>query len=410
MNHIPIDPRADRGRRAWLPCPNCNHGQDCSSCRNKRSCQTHWQYLLKNAGTRVSLQCPTCAHRWSVDTARMYARKPSVVETIPLDCRANHLVTSPHGDRTYATTAKSVNVIDRAQRVVASIPIEVDAKNTMVSPDGSRLYVMGYDGSTSIIDTVDYKVTNVSRDSSTAEVVSPEDNYVYVAHNQGRNCWISAMADDGTTATVVPVDSYAGALALSPDGSRLYVASSKPVFKQKHGHGSISLIDTGTFTVIAVMAMQFCPDTITIGQDGSQLYATHYNKNAISVIELASRSQTVIKLDDAPLDIAVSPDGARMYVTNLHTLSRIDTVTRHVESVPACALPRQLRISADGTRAYVTDFLHDSVWVLDPADKSIVTKVDLDRKPGVLALSADNEFLYVADHLSPTLTVIALSS
>ena len=66
MNHLPIDPDADSRRRAGLPCPNCNRGRDCSQCRNN-DCQTHWQYLLKNAGTRVSLQCPICAHLWTVD-------------------------------------------------------------------------------------------------------------------------------------------------------------------------------------------------------------------------------------------------------------------------------------------------------------------------------------------------------
>ncbi len=66
MNHLPIDPDADSRRRAGLPCPNGNRGRDCSQCRNN-DCQTHWQYLLKNAGTRVSLQCPICAHLWTVD-------------------------------------------------------------------------------------------------------------------------------------------------------------------------------------------------------------------------------------------------------------------------------------------------------------------------------------------------------
>ncbi len=39
-----------------------------------------------------------------------------------------------------------------------------------------------------------------------------------------------------------------------------------------------------------------------------------------------------------------------------------------------------------------------------------MTTVDLGRNPEALALSADEEFLYVADHLDPTLTVISLAS
>ena len=218
------------------------------------------------------------------------------------------------------------------------------------------------------------------------------------------------MSDDGTTATAVPVDSYASALTLSPDGSRLYVASSRPRSTRQRHHGSISVIDTATFTLIDVIAMQFSPDTIIVSPDGSRVYATHYHKNAVSAIELASHSHTLIGLDDAPLDVAVSPDGEQVYVTNLHSLALIDTATNVAESLPIGDLPRHLHISRDGKQAYVTDFGHHSVWVLDPVDKTIITMVDLGRDPETLALSADEEFLYVADHLAPTLTVISLAS
>lgn len=410
MNHLPIDPGADRSRRAWLPCPNCNHGHDCPHCQNNHNCQTHWQYLLNNTGTRVSLQCPTCAHLWKVDTAQMRRRERDVVTTIPLGCHAHHIVVSPDGNHVYATAAKSVNVIDRAHRVVASIPVDVDPKRTTVSPDGSRVYVTGDDGSISIINAVDYTVTTVSGDASAAEVVSPADNCVYLAHNQGRNCWVSAMSKEGTTAAVVAVDSYASALTLSPDGGRLYVASSKPRSNRQRGHGSISVIDTATFTLIDVIAMQFSPDRIIASPDGSEVYASHYNNNAISAIELATHSHTLIGLDDAPLDVAVSPGGDQLFVTNLHSLALIDTATKVVESVPAGDLPRHLHISGDGTQAYVTDFRHNCVWVLDTLNKTIITTVGLGRNPEALALSANEEFLYVADYLTPTLTVFSLAS
>jgi len=299
-------------------------------------------------------------------------------------------------------------VIDRAHRIVATIPVDVDAKSTMVSHHGSLVYVTGYDGSIAIFDAVDHTVRTVERDASTAQVVSPEDGYVYSAHNQGRNCWVSAMGVDGTTAAVVPVDSYASALALSPDGGRLYVASSKPQSHQLRGHGSISIIDTATFTLIEVIAMQSAPDDVSVSPDGSTLYATHYHKNAISAIALESLCRRMIRLDDAPIDVVASPDGAHVYVTNLHSVALIDTATYGAESVPTGKLPRHVDISSDGKRAYVTDFRLNCVSVLDPLDKTVIATVDLGRNPEALALSADEELLYVADRLTPTLAVISL--
>ena len=67
---LPIDPTADRGRRAWLPCPCCDHAAKCGDCRDTRNCDTHWQYLLSNKGTLVHLQCSDCGYLWSTDTHR----------------------------------------------------------------------------------------------------------------------------------------------------------------------------------------------------------------------------------------------------------------------------------------------------------------------------------------------------
>src|ERR1700757_4807370 len=69
LSHSPIEPEADSCRRAWLACPNCDRGVGCPECQSSRNCGTHRQYLLKNSGTQVFLQCPTCFHRWTVDTA-----------------------------------------------------------------------------------------------------------------------------------------------------------------------------------------------------------------------------------------------------------------------------------------------------------------------------------------------------
>ena len=80
--------------------------------------------------------------------------------TIPLASHACEVDVSPDGDHIYATTAKSVVVIDRAYQVVATIPIDVEPKRTMVSADGFRLFVTGYNGSISIINLVDLHSEN----------------------------------------------------------------------------------------------------------------------------------------------------------------------------------------------------------------------------------------------------------
>ena len=77
---LPIDPDADRSRRAWVGCPACHHGDGCADCETRRNCSVHWQYLLQNEGPRVIMQCPTCAHLWTTDTSRSEWRSdPSAI-------------------------------------------------------------------------------------------------------------------------------------------------------------------------------------------------------------------------------------------------------------------------------------------------------------------------------------------
>ncbi|MEU6279613.1 hypothetical protein [Streptomyces sp. NPDC047028] len=62
---LPLDPQADIGRRAWLPCPNCDDRAHCATCRRDAPCTAHWRYLLSNTGSLLHLQCPSCTHVWT---------------------------------------------------------------------------------------------------------------------------------------------------------------------------------------------------------------------------------------------------------------------------------------------------------------------------------------------------------
>jgi YVTN family beta-propeller protein len=434
LSHFPIDPNADRSRHAWLPCPSCNQSDGCPECQSHRNCGTHWQYLLGSDGTQASLQCPTCGRLGTADTAaaEVHAsamvlepdgdltsdavaaepasdREPdeAVVETISLSSPAGDVAVSADGNHVYVMTAGSVKVISRLHHIVLSFPIGPHPKHMMVSANGKRIFVTGYDGSMSIINTVDNTVKTLVAGRSVAATVSPGGQYIYLAHNgiadDERGTWVSVISDAGITVALLPVDAHATGMALSPDGGRLYVASSK--------HNSyldiISVIDTGTYKVDDLIAVPSSPDTITATPDGSRLVVTHYDTNMVSIIELATRDVAPVRLDDAPIDVAISPDGTVAYVTNLHSLTVVDVATRAAESLTIGDLPRRVQIGGDGKRTYVTDFGHGTIWVLDARDNSVVSTVDTGAHPEAVALSADGEFLYVTDYRDGMVAVIS---
>ena len=69
---------------------------------------------------------------------------------------------------------------------------------------------------------------------------------------------------------------------------------------------------------------------------------------------------------DAPIDLAVSPDEAYVYITNLHSLAVLDIAANVVKSTSVGVLPLATRLSADGKWAYVLDFDQQTIWALTP--------------------------------------------
>jgi DNA-binding beta-propeller fold protein YncE len=442
LSHSPIEPNADPSRRAWLACPNCDQGVGCAECRGSRNCGAHWQYLLKNDGTHVFLQCPTCFCVWTVDTAAVVPANRSraagadikdqrtgdaaalhhrgsddgewdggVVAKIWLGDCPRDIVTSPTGDLVWVMTADSVKAIKRFHDVVASFPIGAEPKQMMMSSDGSRIYVTGYDGSLSIIDPIKMTAKTVVKQISTAAVVSPDGAYIYLAHGEavgrGSTASITAIRADGIAVARIAVDRYTTGMAMSPNGRRLYVASALRG-TDDHG-GTVAVIDTVSYETVDIIAVDKAPESLTVDADGL-LYVTHYHTDSVSMIDPGTQCIIAIALDDAPMEVVAKPESEFIYTANLHSVTAIDPSTAATKSFALGELPRRLTISPDGRRLYATDFACGTIWCLDTSDNSVVGTVAACAHPAAVALSPTGEFLYVTDSRDGTLTVISTTA
>jgi YVTN family beta-propeller protein len=84
------------------------------------------------------------------------------------------------------------------------------------------------------------------------------------------------------------------------------------------------------------------PYGVAVTPDGSKVYVTNLNDNTVSVIDTAmNKVITTISVGPNPLAVAVTPDGSKVYVTSLSgTVSVIDTVSNTVTTF--CNEPRGL--------------------------------------------------------------------
>jgi YVTN family beta-propeller protein len=184
-----------------------------------------------------------------------------------------------------------------------------------LSADGSRLFVTGHDGLLTVIDTATNTGKTFLSEPSTADAASPDGKRLYSIHNgfggTETASWMSARNTDGTFDGATPITGCATDLAVSPDGTRLYVAAAAPNPYRQYRSGSVVIVDTATYTVLDTVTVQVSPDTVTVSADASRLYLTHHDANAISILNLDDGGCSTVGVDDAPIDLIATPDEAQ---------------------------------------------------------------------------------------------------
>jgi YVTN family beta-propeller protein len=111
--------------------------------------------------------------------------------------------------------------------------------------------------------------------------------------------------------------------------------------------------------------------------------------NRVSVIDTTSNSlsATIFGLSDA-FDVAVSPNGSKLYVTNFALgnpgfVSVIDTATNTivVPSIAVGSAPAGLAVTPDGNRIYVANFVSNDVSVIDTGSNAVIATIPVGKNP-----------------------------
>ena len=143
-----------------------------------------------------------------------------------------------------------------------------------------------------------------------------------------------------TLAKKIPFPQGSEGLALSPDGTRLYVMAQRP--QQFH------VIDTTTDEVVEIVPLTvFAPTPegrnpqkrVQVSPDGSHLLITSFDTGEIAIAPLSDlRSQTRLAVEKGPMGITFA-DAATAYVMNHDqgTISVVDVPGRRILAAFATA-------------------------------------------------------------------------
>ena len=270
-----------------------------------------------------------------------------------------------------------------------------------------------------------------------ADYLSPLD---VVADKPGRRLYIAeatakqiaVFKPDSTgggkvTKTISLPDEPSG-LALTPDGSRLYVTSAAP-------NGRIHAVNVKTGKVDYSLRAGHTPTAPVISPDGKTLYVCNRFNNNVLVYDLASKKRSAkIPVLREPVAAAITPDCKLLFAANLlpggaadadyvaAEVSIIDTASKKVAAT--VKLPngstglRDVCVSPDGKYSYVTHILAryqlpttqlergwmntNALSIIDVSKRKLLNTVLLDdvdlggANPWGVACTSDGKYICVA--------------
>ena len=178
------------------------------------------------------------------------------------------------------------------------------------------------------------------------------------------------------------------------------------------GTEQVSVINTSNQQYVGSITVPTEPASVAVSPDGARAFVTGGTGGG-EVINTSSN--TIIGYFPTGLDpweVAVSPDGKHLYVANQgdNSVSVIDASTfTLVATVPAGSNPYGVAISPDGRFVAVSNLGGGTVTIINALTNTAVATLSSGSYPSGLAFTPDGSRLYVANTLGASVTVFNTS-
>ncbi|WP_170299090.1 putative Ig domain-containing protein [Larkinella terrae] len=293
-----------------------------------------------------------------------------------------YIINNNHPD--YSDRVPSyLSIINTATNTVLpnTIPVGSYPSGLSVSPNGTRIYVANFlSNNVTVIDAITQTVLTTIEgvDSPTGLNVTPDGTQVYVANFNTSTVSVIDVATNKVTATIPVEGEPNGGVVMSPDGKRVYFALQNlgnPAYPY-----SVAVIDVATQTSIATIPVNGGAGAICITPDGTRLYTSTISTDKVTVINTATNTvlTTIETVPDGyglQFSMCASLDGQRIYVSvNPKRVTVIDvatnTVSGKIDFEPFS--PAGLGITPDGSKIYAMEPTQDRVSVIDVATNTLL--------------------------------------
>lgn len=253
--------------------------------------------------------------------------------------------------------------------------------------------------------------------------ITPDNLYCYVANNNNYGISGSDSVSVLDVTTNLPITTIMHAsfnepytVTINASGTKAYITNSNST--------TITIIDIATNSVIGTIGGFDGPSGMVIKPNSNVGYVNNYggpsgvmsgNGKTVRMVDLVSNTivGAPITVGTAPAGLAMTPDGAYVYVINYidgnqntGTISIIRTSDNTVVgTIPGFSGPFAIAITPDGKFAYVTNFGSNNfapygttVSVVDLSNNTVIDTVDVGIQPSGVAITPDGRFTYVTNY------------
>jgi YVTN family beta-propeller protein len=192
----------------------------------------------------------------------------------------------------------------------------------------------------------------------------------------------------------------------------------------------VSVIATSTFKVETISlpgALYGYPSSIAITPDGTRLYVSVNNLQpdfgvaACYILAIDTSSNQVVNSTRIhyPMALTVSPDGTTLYVLGgeTDTLYTISTATNEITNElklsdfsPEQPVTGGIAIAPNGAELFATDGISGTVFEVNLATNTLLKEIAVGQQPGSVAVTPDGAELWVTDLYETSASIINVAS
>ncbi len=223
------------------------------------------------------------------------------------------------------------------------------------------------------------------------------------------NVEIHDVADPAKVTTASLQDERVDALAETSDGT-IVAASSTYGFQKRKAANTLSLIDAATGRVRLSVPLPSAVVALALSPDGRRIYLTD-RSSSFQVLDRNTGARVAsVPLGAVAEGITVGKDGKQVFVAGSTGLKTIDTATNTVtRTVGIRNNASSIALTPDGKTAVVITSGNDSVVGIDMAAGQVSWSVPVGKRPDSLVVTPDGQHALVASN-EGGVTVIDLAT